>query len=218
MDLKELLGDSLADQVQAAIDRHNSEKGTKVKLVDLAEGGYVSKDKFNDKTNTLQTLVDDLNNQLAARDSDLATLQGQLKDAGPEKLGELQKSLNDLQGKYDQAAKDWQAKLDSQAYEFLVKEKAGELSFSSAAAKKQFVREAVEKGFKMDGDNLLGYNDWLSEYKKTDPGSFVESTGQESKKPTITKPAAPDPKAGVKLSLGEMMARKNADPNYTPTF
>lgn len=218
MDLKELLGDSLADQVQAAIDRHNSEKGTKVKLVDLAEGGYVSKEKFNDKTTTLQTLVDDLNNQLAARDSDLATLQGQLKDAGPEKLGELQKSLNDLQGKYDQAAQDWQAKLDSQAYEFLVKEKAGELSFSSAAAKKQFVREAVEKGFKMDGDNLLGYNDWLSEYKKADPGSFVEAAGQEPKKPTITKPAAPDPKTGSKLSLAEMMARKNADPNYTPTF
>ncbi len=39
MDLKELLGDSLAEPVEAAIDRHNSEKGTKVKLVDLAEGG-----------------------------------------------------------------------------------------------------------------------------------------------------------------------------------
>lgn len=217
MELKDILGEDLAAKVQTAVDAYNSKADKKAKLVDLSGGDYVSKEKHTDKLTALQSQIDDYKTQVGQRDKDLADLQDKLKAAGPEKLDEVSKSLADLQARYDQDQKDWQSKLDAQAYSFLIKEKASELSFSSGAAKREFIREATEKGFKIDGETLLGYGDWLKAYQEADPGAFASAPAADTK-PTITKPATPATQTGAKMSLEDMMKAANADPNFVPNF
>lgn len=52
--------------------------------------------------------------------------------------------------------------------------KAGEVKFSSNAAKKQFIADAIAKQFKQDENGKMqGYDEFLTQYKADDPGSFV---------------------------------------------
>ena len=115
--------------------------------------------------------------------------------------------------------KAWQQKIAAQAYEFAIREKAGEVKFSSNAAKKQFIADAIAKQFKQDENGKMqGYDEFLTQYKADDPGSFVVDEPAPGKKgPSITVPAKPD--GGThKLSLSEQMAAANADPNFVPDF
>lgn len=153
------------------------EKATAAKLniVDLAAGGYISQSKYNDKVAALNSQVEGLTQQLTQRDTDMKDLQDKLAAAQTDatKLGEAQTALADLQAKYETDKKDMEGKLARQAYEFDIRERAGGLKFSSAAAKKAFIQEAISKGFKKDGDTLLGYEDFVTKYKADDPGAFA---------------------------------------------
>lgn len=171
----------------------------KINAVDLSKGGYVSLDKHNDKVNALTQQVEALNGQIAKRDTDLADLQTKLTaaQADASKLGEVQTAMTDLQGRYDTEKKDLEGKLARQAYEFAIRERAGSLKFSSAAAKKAFVQEAISKEFKRDGESLLGYDEFVAKYKAEDPGAFAPDTpdpapaGDPAPAPQIVLPTDP---------------------------
>jgi outer membrane murein-binding lipoprotein Lpp len=161
-------------------------KEQKLNVVNLAEGGYVSKNKFDDETKRLSGQVTDLQGQLTQRDTDMEGLKSSLAaaqaDAG--KLADVQKSFTDLQAKYTAEKGDFEKKISQQSYEFAVKEKANSLEFSSVAARKAFVQEAIGKEFKLDGETLLGYDDFVAKYKADDPGAFKAA------------PADPNPEGG----------------------
>lgn len=198
--LKALFGDGKAltfeeftAQAQAA----------KMNLADLSKGGYVSEAKFNDKVNGLTQQVTHLTEQIAQRDADMATLRTDLEaaqaDAG--KLPGVQQALTDLQTKYTQDAADYENRMARQRYEFMVTERANGLKFSSTAARKAFVQEAIGKDFKVDGDTLLGYEDFVNKYKADDPGAFAPETppAPDKPKPEIVLPTGnpPAPDAGA---------------------
>lgn len=130
--LKALFGDEALtyDQLAAKVAEG------KLNVVNIADGSYVSRNKFDDTVNGLKSQVTDLQGQIAQRDTDLAGLNEQLTaaqaDAG--QLAEAQKQLSALQSKYDKDSKAWEAKNAQQAYEYAVRSKAGELKFTSAAA------------------------------------------------------------------------------------
>ncbi len=191
----------------------------KMNIVNLAEGGYVSQAKFDDKVNGLNQQVSQLNEQITQRDADMATLRTSLEaaQADASKLPGVQQSLSDLQAKYTQDKTQYEASIAQQRYEFAVREKANGLKFSSTAAKKAFVQEAINKGFKQDGDTLLGYDDFVTKYKQDDPGAFVQETPPETPPappaPSITLPGKHDKPAGRKYSLSELMQMKNKNPD-----
>ena len=220
MDLKTLLGEDLAGKVQAALDKFNERAEKKAKLVDLSDGGYVSADKYSTKKEALEKQIEQLQEQATTRDKDLAALQEQLKTANPEKINQLQGTIDTLQQQYAKDKADYEAALAKQTYEFAVKEEAGKLQFSSNAAKKAFISEAIAKEFKLDGDTLLGFNDWLAAYKEADPTAFAAPAdpAPQTKQPSFTKPAAPEAHASGPINLAEMMAKANADPSYVPKF
>lgn len=161
----------------------------KINGVNIADGSYVSRNKFDDKVNALTQQVTDLTGQVTQRDTDLSDLQAKLSaaqtDAG--KLSEAQTALSNLQAQYtaDKAAMD--QKMAKQSYEFMVREKANQINFSSAAAKREFIRDAIAKDFKVDGDTLLGYEDFLTKYKADDPTAFAQT-----KEPDVPDPKKPD--------------------------
>ena len=229
MTLQEVLGEELYAQVEAKISEINANQPDKTKHVrfaDLGEGNYVSRTKYDDKVNGLTQQVTDLQGQITQRDTDLAGLNEQLTaaqaDAG--QLAEAQKQLSTLQSKYDKDSKEWARKNQQQAYEYEIRNRANELKFTSAAAKKDFIREAIAAQFKQDGDTLMGYTDFVTKYQENDPGAFVKDTPPENPKPADPTPApqivlpgksTPAPK---KMSLSEAMKMKNANPNMEINF
>lgn len=178
-----------------------------INLADLSRGDYVSVAKHTDTTKKLQEQVQDLQAQITKRDTDMQAIQQQLAaaqtDAG--KLTEAQNSLTALQGKYEKEKKDWEAKTQKQAYEFAVKQQADKLQFSSKAAQAEFMRGAMAAGFKLDGDNLLGYSDWLKKYQTEDPGAFKDTNSgggdggeqQNGSAPSIVMPVKQTAPAGA---------------------
>ena len=199
-------------------------QAAKINLVNLADGGYVSQNKFDDKVSGLTQQVSQLTEQIGQRDADMATLREQLEaaqaDAG--KLPGVQQSLTELQNKYAQDKTKFEKSMARQKYEFAVRERANGLKFSSAAAKKAFLSEAIGKDFKMDGETLLGYDDFVKQYQTDDPGAFVpDAPPIETPKPEapkITLPGKHDKPSGAHRSLAELMQLKNENPDMEINF
>lgn len=100
-------------------------KENKFNVVNLADGSYVSKSKFDDRVNALTQQVTDLQGQITQRDADMADLNTKLTaaQADASKLTEAQTALTSLQGKYDTDRQQWAAKIEKQKYEFMVQER-----------------------------------------------------------------------------------------------
>lgn len=183
----------------------NAAKEAGASFKDVKEGNYVSKSKYEEalrsKDNEISTLSDkleNLNTTIATRDTDLASLKEQLASAGNDatKLNELSASLTSLQSKYDQDVKDYQAKLDKQAYEFAVKEFANGKKFSSQAAKRDFTQAMIAKGLQMDNGKLIGGEDFVSLYSQDNADAFVVEKPQEPKAPQAKAPEFVNPTPG----------------------
>lgn len=211
------------------IDKIIDENGS-----DIENAKSAAAKKFDSERETLQGQIEDLKTQVTQRDADLSDIQKQLTAANEnaDKLAEAQKSLSSLQKKYETETKAWEAKNAQQAYEFAVREKANTLKFSSEAAKREFIRDAIAKEFKMEQNNLLGFDDYVNIYKESDPGAFAVEKEPEppkadpepapepeppKKQPNIVLPGNSGIQGGAK-SLTEMMKAKNANPDMVVTF
>lgn len=174
MDIKELFdkaegGTLTYEQFQAA-----SKEG-KANFVDLAEGKYVSLNKYNDEISSRDTQIETLNNTIGARDTDLATLKQQLEGIGNDtsKLDALNTQLSDLQSKYDTDTKNYQAQLSKQAYEFAVREFAATKDFTSNAAKRDFINSMIGKNLVMENGKIMGAEDFVTSYTEANADAFV---------------------------------------------
>lgn len=200
--LKALFADGEALTYDQLVEKASA---AKINAVNLAAGGYISQDKYNDKVHTLTQQVEALNKQIAQRDADMTDLQSKLTaaQADSSKLSEVQSSLTRLQEKYDTDKEELEGRLAQQAYEFVIREKAGALNFSSIAARKTFIQEAIGKGFKQDGDTLLGYDDFVTKYKADDPGAFAVEIS----------PDTPDTTPAPQIVLPSNGNKTTPDPN-----
>ena len=165
-------------------------KGVKdkgLKIADLSEGNYVSKLKYDNDVQAKDKQIETLNKNIETRDTDLTNLKNQLKDAGndKDKLNDLTNKFDTLQTDYNNAKTEYEGKLQKQRYEFAVKEFAHTQSFTSAAAKREFIRSMTENELKMDNETILGANDFLETYKKENADSFA--TDNDDKKPKFAE-------------------------------
>ena len=168
-------------------------KENNAKFVDLSEGNYVSKDKFDNEVASKDGQITQLNDTIKSRDKDLKDLKAQLSEAGTdaEKLAELQTQFGNLQTQYKQDTDNYKAQLSKQAYEFAVKDFANGKKFSSNAAKRDFVSSMIAKNLKMEGDKILGANDFVTAYSTENADAFIVEQPEptpEPPKPTFTQP------------------------------
>ena len=167
------------------------------KFVDLNEGNYVSKQKYNDELAQRDTRITSLNDTLSARDTDLANLQQTLKDAGDvESLKKASQDLADLQKRYDKETKDYQKQLAKQAYEFAVKDFANSKKFTSSAAKRDFTRALLEKDLKLENDKIIGAEDFVQMYQTENADAFVVENPNNPTPPEPPKPQFVNPTQG----------------------
>lgn len=191
MTIKELFEKSNEPLTYEAFEKLMKESGAK--FADLSEGNYVSKDKFDNEVAGKEGQINQLNDTLKARDKDLKDLKAQLKEAGTDadKLTELETQLGNLQTQYKQDTDNYKAQLSKQAYEFAVKEFASGKKFSSNAAKRDFISSMIQKELKMEGDKILGADDFVTAYSTDNADAFVvekpEPSKQEEPKPTFSQ-------------------------------
>ncbi len=173
-----------------------------LKFADLSDGKYVSKSKYdadikavNQQVESLNGQIEALNGTITTRDEDLANLQKQLEQAGEDKnkLAELNTSMSDLQAKYEADTKSYEDKLRQQSYEFAVKEYANQQKFSSKASKRDFIRAMLDKGLQMEGDKLIGGDDFLKAYAQENEDAFKVDEPEPTPAPEPTPEPTPEP-------------------------
>lgn len=190
------------------------------KFVDLTEGNYVSKQKYDNEIEQRDNQITTLNETITQRNADLKNLQTTLKEAGDlEELRTASKNLADLQKKYDKDMKAYKQQLSQQEYEFAVKDFANSKNFTSNAAKRDFIQSMLAKDLKIEDGKIIGAEDFVEIYSKDNADAFVVKQDPEPKtepKPQFTKPTGNnEPK---KLTLSEMMQMKNENPDVDITF
>ncbi len=174
------------------IDKIMSENGN-----DIEKAKQGEQKKFNAEKGQLQGQITDLQEQITARDADLTALNDQLTTAKADaaKLPDVQNTLAGIQSKYEAEKQEWEAKNAKQAYEFAVKTEAGKLKFSSTAAQRDFIRGAIDAGFKLDDGKIIGFKDYVEKYKTDDPAAFVAEKDPEPAKPEPSLVVFPSGKA-----------------------
>lgn len=177
------------EQFKAAMDT------AKANFVDIAEGGYVSKHKYEDDLKAKDTQITTLNETITKRDTDLNDLKGKLKEAGTDatKLAELSTNFEDLQSRYNADIQSYKDQLASQAYEFAVKEFVGTKKFTSNAAKRDFTQAMINKKLQMGERGILGADDFVKEYSVDNADAFVKDDDdkqQPNPKPTFAGPTS----------------------------
>lgn len=176
-DVKELFdlaedGSLTYEQFMALASENN------VKLVDLNEGNYISKNKYESEINAKLKEIEALNGTVTTRDTDLEALKKQLEEAGTDatKLSDLTSQFESLKGKYDADTKAYKDQLKKQAYEFAVREFAGTKNFSSQAAKRDFIKSMLDKDLKMENDTIIGADDFVKAYTEANEDAFISES------------------------------------------
>lgn len=201
-------------------------KERELKLANLATGDYVAKKKYEDDVKAKETVIADLNATIDARNTDLKELSEKLDKAGTDstQIESLSGELEKLRKDYDKATKEYNSKLQKQAYEFAVSEYANTLSFTSEAAKRDFKRSMLEKQLPMENGNILGRDDYRAEYAKGNSDAFAVAKEEPKQNENLPKFASntTDPNNagadGHKQSLSELMKAKNDNPNMIINF
>ncbi|MBT2601416.1 MULTISPECIES: phage scaffolding protein [unclassified Oceanobacillus] len=154
MDLKELLGEELYNQV--------AEKAGDNKIAIVSDGSYIPKEKFD----TVNNEKNDYKQQLADRDTQLDDLKKKAKgnDELQEEIDRLKQENEDTKNQYE---KDLQDKTFN--YE-LEKALSAQQAKNPKAVKALLDKEAI----KLDGDKLLGLEEQLTALKESDGYLFGE--------------------------------------------
>ena len=170
------------EELEAAI---TADKG--ISLINLKDGGYVAQDKFDRKQKELEQArasIETLNGTITKNTADLEELQKQVKAAEGDatKIADLTSQIAQLQSdaktnadNFVNQQKEYQEQLAKQANEFAIKTKVNELKFSSTSARRSFTHDILEAGLKVDGENVLGFDDYVNKYKtEIDPDAFAK--------------------------------------------
>lgn len=199
------------------------ELATNAKFADLSTGDYVSKKKYEDELSGKDGQIKTLNDTISNRDKDLKELKTQLETAAQadgadkEALEKLTADMASLQNKYNDDMKAYKTQLAEQSYEFAVKEYANGIEFSSAAAKRDFIGQLKNARLKMDGDMILGADDFRMKYQENNSDAFQVKAEPAPAEPKQSLPKFVDgtgtPDTGKKLSLSELMRMKNENPD-----
>lgn len=192
--LKAIFGDELYKQAKAALDAYNGDEANKdkqVKLVNVANGDYVSKLKYDD----LNTLLTSKGDELTAAN----TLIEELKKGT--------KGNDDLQGKvteYETQVADLQEQLKQTQIESAVKiallgAKATDIDYMTFKLKEKGELELAEDG------SIKGIDDKLSALKTQFPTQFEGANGKDGRVYDVNKLPEGDNNSGVTKEAFEKM-------------
>lgn len=157
--LKDVLGEDLFKQVADKLKGND-----KIKLANLADGGYVGKEKFD----ASEATITDLRKQLADRDKDISALK---KGAGDNEA--LNKQLADLQTKYKTDTEALEGKIKANALNAALDLGITKAQGKNATAIKALLKEQQAKLSLKDDGSVEGLDTALEAVKTSDPYLFT---------------------------------------------
>lgn len=103
------------------------------------------------------------------------------RDTARTHLGEANKKLEgydpDWKTKAAEAENQAKAQVAELQHDFAAQSAVSGVKFSSESAKKAFLSDLKVKNLPVQEGKLLGFDDYLANYKKTDPGAFAPEGG-----------------------------------------
>ena len=183
--LKETFGTEALTYEQF-LEKINGNK--KIKLANLADGQYISKEKYGSLETELSTVkgqLDAANNKIAGFESmDVETIK---------------KEAADWKSQYETETSALKQKLEDQKYEFAAKRYADGLKFTSESARRAFVTDLMNKKLQMQDDAILGADDFKAKYAEADPGAFVTDQQQNAPRFSGTTRAQSSPQNATEI-------------------
>ncbi|MEE0709910.1 MAG: phage scaffolding protein [Gemmiger sp.] len=118
------------------------------------------------------------------------------RDAARSQLGEANKKLEgydpEWRAKAEKAENDAKEQVAALQNDFAAQTAISSVKFSSESAKKAFLSDLKAKNLPLQEGKLLGFDDYLANYKKNDPGAFAPEGGlPRMAAGTSGQPAAP---------------------------
>lgn len=164
----------------------------------------------------IQKHKDDYATLKAENDSQKKLLENANKEISSYKdmdIEGIKKSAEDYKTKYEEAEKEYQAKIAQMEYDSKLDKYLNGCNFKNDIYRKEVVSRIKEKGLKFDGDTLLGGEEVINSFKNEYPDSYNDS------KP---KPMFADATTGIKneitketlnkMSYKDRLAFKNEHP------
>lgn len=144
--------------------------------------------EFNLTDEQVQKIMDLHGADLERQKQTITTLTTE-RDAARTQLADANKKLEGYDPDWKQKAADAEQKAAAQVSalkaDYAAENAAAGLKFSSTSAKKAFLAELKGKGLALQDDGkLLGFEDFVKEYKTSDPDAFAP----DKPTPTITVP------------------------------
>lgn len=130
--------------------------------------------KANEKVKTLEAEVNNTKELLTNANKEIDSYKSMDIDA-------IKKSADDYKTKYEQAEKDYQAKLSQMEYDNKLDKFVGTLNLKNDIYKKEVVSRIKEKELKFDGDTLLGGEEFVKGFKE----QYAEAFNDTKPKPTF---------------------------------
>lgn len=135
----------------------------------------------------------------------IATLTTE-RDTARTQLGEANEKLEgydpDWKTKAADAARKAQEQVDALQSDFAAQGAVSGVKFSSESAKKAFLADLKAKNLPLQEGKLLGFDDFLADYRKSDPAAFVPETSLPRVTASATgQPAQPTAKEQVNAAI-----------------
>ncbi len=161
---------------------------------------YKTVNEFTAKVTKLEGERDTYKTQYNDVKSSLGKFDGVDVDA-------LKKQIEDANKKAEEAEKTAAAKLAQRDYDDAVKSSTADTKFSSAAAQRDFTAQLAARNLPLNDGKLLGFSDFLTQYKKDNPDAIVD--GEEGQKAKFTSQQNPSgaPKNPKDIEMERMMRK-----------
>lgn len=191
--LKTVLGQELFAQVEAKINEHNAaekDESKHIKIANLGEGGYVSKDKHS----ALETEKNSIQEQLTAAQQLVEDYKKSSKndEAAQQKITEYETKVTQLTTELEQA------KLDSALKIALLQAKASDVDYLMFKIKQD------GKELKLDDKGeIKGLDDIISSLKTQLPAQFESDSAGKKKIDENKLPGSNDDDEGEPQTLAE---------------
>lgn len=119
--------------------------------------------------------------KIDAKDAELGTLQGELKEAN-DKI----KAFDGIDlDKLKSEAEDWKSKYEGVLTDNAINEYFKDTKFTSELAKKATIQEFKNQKFELKDGKFTGADEFMEKFKKENETAFVNDTGEPNKTSTI---------------------------------
>lgn len=182
----------------------------------MAENGRdieATKTKAGQTTEKLTQENENLKSQLSEKDKLIEEANVQIENFKGMDVEGTKKAADEWKTKFEQAAAgsktkeaEYQQKLAEQAYDFKLNETVSNLKFPNELTKNAFVNELKAKKLPLEGDKLLGFDDYIKEVGEKNPGLFL----------TEEAPKDPTPEVVLKGTQTQPLNNSAMNFNFTP--